>query len=162
MTMKYYLFGLLTILLFSQCNKEATTSPDCIILPIEEVSPVLEDCRNSLLSEATEIAENLVGKWKLVGYGCGFCAPHTPPEAHLVLTETKGLLTYKDAFDGDTLLTFDWRLEQIMNTLEENATYRFKTEPSHYVLNMDIFCAEFMFFDERPFDGSLFLYQKQE
>ena len=47
------------------------------------------------------------------------------------------------------------------NTLEEKATYRFKTEPFHYALNMDIFCEEFMFFDERPFDGSLFLYQKQ-
>lgn len=159
MTFKYYLLGFITILFLSQCNKEATTT-DCI-LSQEATVAALENCRDNILPEASEIAANLVGDWKLVGYGCGFCGPHTPPEATLRLTETSGILAYRDDFDGDTLLAFDWRLEQITNTLEEKATYRFKTEPNHYALNMDIFCSEFIFFDERPFDGQLMLYQKQ-
>lgn len=159
MTTKHYLISLITILLLSQCNKDLT-SPECI-LSQEDAFTALENCRADVIPEASNIADNLIGEWKLVGYGCGFCGPHTPPEAYIALTETKGILTFKDDFDGDTLLTFDWRLEQITNTLEEKATYRFKTEPSHYALNMDIFCDAFMFFDERPFDGSLFLYQKQ-
>ena len=157
---KYHsLIFLLISLFFCQCNKEASTT-DCI-LSQEATFAALNSCRDNILPEASEIAANLVGDWKLVGYGCGFCVPHDPPEATLTLTETRGLLAYRDDFDGDTLLAFDWRLEQITNTLEEKATYRFKTEPNHYALNMDIFCNEFMFFDERPFDGQLMLYQKQ-
>jgi len=159
MRVKYYLIGFITILLFSHCEKDLT-SPECI-LPLEEMVKAMNECRDGVIPEASNISNNLVGEWKLVGYGCGFCVPHTPPEAYMILNETKGILMLKDDFDGDTLVTFNWRLEQITNTLEEKATYRFKTEPFHYALNMDIFCEEFMFFDERPFDGSLFLYQKQ-
>jgi len=159
MTIKQYLLGLATILLFSQCEKKLT-SPECI-LSSEDTFAALQDCRNDVIPEKADIAQNLVGDWKLVGYGCGFCGPHTPPEAYLIITETKGIMTFEDQFDGDTLLNFEWYLEEITNTIEEKATYRFKTEPSHYALNMDIFCDEFMFFDERPFDGSLYLYQKQ-
>lgn len=159
MTIKHYLLGLATILLLSQCEKKIT-SPECI-LSSEDTFAALEGCRNDVISEIAAISKNLVGDWKLVGYGCGFCGEHTPPEAYIVLTDTKGILTFDDAFDGDTVLTFEWYLEEITSTLEEKATYRFKTAPSHYALNMDIFCEEFMFFDERPFDGNLMLYQKQ-
>jgi len=76
------------------------------------------------------------------------------------LTANQGTLIFNDEFEGAVVLDFEWRLDEIVNSLEDKATYRFKTEPAHYALNMDIFCSEFMFFDERPFDGQLMLYQK--
>lgn len=151
---------LLVLFFFCQCNEGENIEINCI-LPIEEVIPLMEDCRDNLIADEEAIAKNLMGTWKLVGYGCGFCGPHTqPPTAIIQLTTNKGTLVYNDEYGGDVMLDFDWRLDTIVNSLEEKATYRFKTEPAHHALNMDIFCSEFMFFDERPFDGQLMLYQK--
>ncbi len=159
MTIKHYLFSCFTILLLSQCTKELT-SVDCL-LSLEETMPILEDCLNNSNLDTLAIKENLIGDWKLVGYGCGFCQPHTPPEAFLQINQNKGVLIFKDEALGDKVLTFDWWLEQRINNIDGNAFYTFKTEPFDHALQMNVFCSEFMFFDHRPSDGLLMLYQKQ-
>ena len=159
MTIKHYLFSCVTILFLNQCTKELT-SIECI-LPVEETISIIEDCRNNAIIDSSEIAKNLIGDWKLVGYDCGLCVPHTPPEAFIQINETKGLLIYKDEIYGDTILAFDWWLEPRINNIDGNRFYIFKTEPFDHALTLGIFCSEFMFFDNTGVDGLLMLYQKQ-
>jgi len=143
----------LAIFLLYQCDKDDT-------IPSEKAQAIRETCRTEALTDSLTIAQNLVGDWKLVGYGCGHCVPHEAPKVELNLTENTGILELSNAGVDDTLHAFEWTLERY-NIGTESVGFRFKASPSHYALHMDFFCQQYMFFDDTPLDGQFMLFQKR-
>ena len=144
---------LMAIFLFASCDKDD-------LLPFEKAAEIRENCRAEAYSDSLQIAENLVGNWELVGYGCGFCIPHDPPMAELTLGKNTGVLELTNYGEADTLHTFQWELERY-NIGTESVGFRFRATPSQFTLHMRNFCKDYMFFDDSPVDGLFMLYEKQ-
>ncbi len=144
---------LMSIFLFSNCTKEENIFQGD--LSDEETFAIFEECRDNndnQLSTQKEISENLIGEWRLVSNACGFCVPlKKAPNATLTFDQNSGVLDLEYGGVDDTLLTFDW-------VLEDN---RLVTTPSHFALPINTFCEEYILFDGRANDGLMMIYQKQ-
>ena len=143
------LIYLMLIFLFSNCTKEDSIFQGS--LSDEETLTVLKECSKNQLKSKDEITKNLIGEWKLVAYGCGFCVPIEEPKATLKMDESTGILDLEYGGIDDTLMTFDWILEDT----------KFITTPSHFALQIKTFCEDYMLFDNRASDGIMMIYQKQ-
>ncbi len=148
----------LTILCFTACNDEKLKLEDDISTS-EKEADIMNDCIDNALSSIDEIAINVVGEWCLVGYACGFCAPHDPPVATVTFTGTTGLLSYEDDWET-TRLDFSWKI-QVDTTSQGDAYYYMETKPFHNALNLSNFCEDYMFYNRTFADGTMFIYQKQ-
>ena len=147
----HYLIFILSTLL--ACGKND-------ILPPEDEREIIQSCQQNALDSEEEIAQNLIGKWKQIGYGCGFCAPHEEPKSSIEFSEESGILTIEDDFEGKQIISFTWKIIEGTN-LFGDSTFQLSTKPSHYALNMDIFCDQYMAFDHTPVDGQMFLFNKK-
>jgi hypothetical protein len=154
MTVKSYIFYPFLLLLLWQCADKDDT------IPSEQAQELRTTCQTNAYEDSLQIAKNLVGDWKLVGYGCGFCAPHEAPKVTLTLTPNTGILDLSNAGVDDTLHTFEWNLARF-NIDTQSVRFRFNATPHHYALSMNHFCEEYMFFDNMPLDGQFMLFQKQ-
>ena len=127
---------------------------------IEFYTTNLEDCQQAAYTEVDQIEKNLIGEWQLIGFGCGECVPSSVrPEATLVFTENKGTLDLKYG-EEDTLLEFSWSIE-LFNAGTEDIGFRLKTEPAHFALDMDVYCENYMYFNDTIIDGLFLFYEKQ-
>lgn len=146
-------FCLFLFLTFSNCQKDDSLFQ--VQLSDEEVFAIFEECRDNpdnRLGTKDEISENLIGEWKLVAHGCGFCVPiKKAPKATLTFDKHSGVLDLEYGGIDDTLMTFDWVIEDA----------RLVTAPSHFALPISAFCDEYMLFDRRANDGIMMIYQKQ-
>ncbi len=169
--MKYLLF-LIGLLCFIQCKKKDNIAEETAIfnncktadgakfISIEAMFPTITECLEAGIIDSKEIGTNLIGEWELIAYGCGNCVgADRTDKITLTLEANKGILAICD--DIDSYFEFDWKLEAHNNRFDPQSAFIFRTEPSHAYLKMDIFCSEFMFFNNRPYDGYTMLYQKQ-
>lgn len=147
------LIFLFFLFVFSNCKKESSLFQGP--LSDEEIFAIFENCRDNpdnQLSTDKAIAENLEGEWKLVAHGCGFCVPlKKAPKATLTLDKNSGVLDLEYGGIDDTLMTFDWVIEDA----------RLVTTPSHFALAISTFCEDYILFDGRAYDGIMMIYQKQ-
>lgn len=139
------------------CKKDQDDGDGLFISPTERA--ILDNCIEQQQFQLKEdIETNLIGTWKLVGYGCGFCAPHQPPSAHLTFTEQQGTLVYQSG-QQDTTIVFQWSVEPTQGFSSQ--PYTLQTDPLHFALHLDHFCPNYIFFDHTAFDGQMFLYRKE-
>ena len=125
----------------------------------EAEAEILKDCLTSTpFVDTTELRNNLLGYWQLVGYACGFCpADSEAPEASITFSQNTGVLRYELEEESVTL-DFNWSLSFIDGTF--GRPFFLETEPTHPALNIKVFCEEFIYFNDTAFDGPMFLYQK--
>ena len=148
--MRYFAFLLLVM---TSCSKME-------ILSIEDQMAAIEECRNSRIESVSGIKSNLVGNWELVGYRCGFCANQdNAPVSTINFSEQSGEIYYSDSYI-DTTFRFDWSIEDGTTILGEK-THVLVTDPQFYVLRFELFCEEFISFDQTPLDGPMFLFEKK-
>ncbi|MEO0337644.1 MAG: hypothetical protein AAF242_00375 [Bacteroidota bacterium] len=155
-------FGKLLALVFilsvlSTCNDDQLKLGDDITTSTEE-REIMDDCQDNTLNSVDEISNNLAGEWCLIGYACGFCAPHDPPSATITFTGPTGVLTYEDDWETTTL-DFTWGIRP--DTTSQGIQYSLETEPFHNALNLTNFCEDYMFYNRTFQDGTMFIYQKQ-
>lgn len=148
------IFGSLTSSLFS-CKKDALT-PSALLSAEEK--ELLRNCRQNGLDNAQAITENLVGKWTLVGYACGFCAPDPKyvPSAEIVFTEGEGFFQLSSTVDNRAF-SFSWELVEDV----DNQTFRLETTPYDHALAFTDFCAEYILLDQRANDGVMYIFAKE-
>lgn len=149
--MKRLVFILIMIVCYG-CTKEELTSI--------EIMDIAQDCRDNAFNEVNEIEANLQGKWKLVGYKCGFCVTNdNDPESKITFDGNTGVIDYKD-LTIDTTINFTYIIEE-GETILGVETYQLKSDPNFFPLQFDLFCKDYISYDYTPLDGPMFLFQKE-
>jgi len=134
------------------CSKSLELDADISIT--SEEREVMDDCNMNQLDSEEAILDNLIGDWELVGYGCGFCMPHTPPQIDLKILSQQIIITLNES-DSTSIETVAYNLESSQNG------FRLVTDPSNSALRMEVFCDDYMYFDDTPVDGRMMLYRKK-
>jgi len=141
--------------LFS-CSDKSNLENDLFVS--EEERKIMNMCDSNSLDSVEEIKNNLIGTWEIMGYGCGFCAPHDAPFSHIEFSATSGKLIYERETE-ETELDFIWNV--VLTTSPGAPGLLLTTDPPHHSLVVDHFCADYMYFDHTSFDGAMYIYQKQ-
>ena len=125
----------------------------------ENERTLMDECRANAFTSKTEIENNLIGEWELIGYGDGWFPFTSQPCAYLTFTEQELKFEIENFF-LDTTFLLNWEIE----TLDTTGTfYRLKTsEPTKVGLFIGTFCESYMFGDATARDGHMHLYQKVE
>lgn len=145
---------LLVIILYISISCSCTKD-DIKKINLEEALPILMECNDNQLSNEGEIRQNLLGTWTTIAYGCGFCTPlEDDPEVTVTFKTSLGTAVV----DGEEI-EFSWTLSKEPDIYGESVL-TLKTEPVHWALQMTYFCREYMYFDDRPVEGIMLLYQK--
>lgn len=138
------------IIILTACNKD-----DDRRLTIEEAIPILQRCAQDTYTIEAKIASKLSGEWTLIAYGCGFCAPiENEPNIKLSFNSTSGTASV-----NNEIINFTWTIEKTTDIFGE-PSFGLITEPAHWALQMQYFCDDYMYFDQRPVDGIMLLYKK--
>ncbi|MEM6379476.1 MAG: hypothetical protein AAF705_14805 [Bacteroidota bacterium] len=120
---------------------------------------VLEDCQNESITTIKQIEENLIGKWELVGYACGNCIDGSAPSASIHFQPGGGEYQFDDGFESIDQ-GFTWRIEETRNLFGETIL-ALSTNPRLPGLAAEVFCRNYMTYNNTPVDGPLLIYAKQ-
>ena len=142
-------------LFLSSCSTEDGPADDLFIS--EEERALMDDCRENLFTTGEDIRSNLIGDWKIIGYGCGFCAPHNPPNMEITFEESSGEFEFVSENDQQQF-SFTWNIQ--LSTSPGTSGFLLSTTPDHFSLSFDNFCPDFMYFDHTSFDGLMILMKK--
>ncbi|MEZ4951351.1 MAG: hypothetical protein R2879_15090 [Saprospiraceae bacterium] len=168
--MKYLTVALICFALLFACKKSDTPQPflatNCPFVEnpdamqgavSTEESEIRTECSNNLLTSKSEITQNLIGEWKLVGYGAGWVPSTSMPCSEFTFTASNLVVNFHNSW-VDTTINYTWSVEEDQNT----GHFYLDTEPSLITgFQINNFCKEFMYFDYKPLDGDLQIYQKQ-
>jgi hypothetical protein len=143
---------------FLQSNCPFVENPDAMQGAVsQEEENIRTDCSNNLLSSKSEITQNLIGEWKLVGYGAGWIPSTSMPCSEFSFSPSNLVVHYHDSWI-DTTINYTWTVEEDQNS----GHFFLDTEPSLITgFQINNFCKDFMYFDYMPLDGNMHIYQKQ-
>lgn len=168
--MRIYFILSLIVLLFS-CNDDdiPEEKSDCQCsfvqkdenmdgLIDEQEKAIMLDCMTHAIKERTEIEDNLIGEWILIGHGEGWIPSISQPCGYLDIREDK--LTYRfENANIDTTVILNWELVQV--TQSNDTFFQLKTSPGFIEgLSIHEFCPNYMLEDATPLDGNMYLYEK--
>jgi len=117
---------------------------------------IMDDCKSNALTSISEIEQNLIGEWELVGHGEGWVPRVSQPCAYLTITSESLSLDFNNG-STDTLTTHTWEVKQGDSG---DLTFFLKASESNFALFINQFCEEYMYGDATPVDGNMHLYQK--
>jgi hypothetical protein len=124
----------------------------------EEERALLEYCYCNSEFSIDEINKNLIGEWSLVGYACGFCAPHDAPQARITFETASGVLFSNEGTEQEEIVQFDYEVKELFNNILR--LMQMQTEPYRHELAFNYFCGEYIAFDGRAVDNIMMIYQK--
>ncbi|PHN01626.1 hypothetical protein CRP01_36005 [Flavilitoribacter nigricans DSM 23189 = NBRC 102662] len=164
---------LLLVVLLMSCRKETVSGPEkiyeCVFtqndasmegLIDETERSLMEACLENRLTTKTEVENNLIGEWELVGHGEGWIPSYSQPCAYLNIEAGSLSFQFTNAF-RDTLATYAWEVMEV-NSGGSNY-YWLKTTPDETgYLGFTTFCSDNIFLDATPSDGNMYLYRRME
>ncbi len=136
-----------------ECNFE--NDPETLegIIDNEE-QEIMATCLENRLTTKEEIETNLIGTWKIIGYGGGWFPNGSTPCGNLEITTNEMTLKFTNEFI-DTMIVHSW------NVIErQNGQFYLETNPEFRSLLLSNFCAQYMFYNHTPFDGDMYIYEK--
>ncbi len=134
-----------------ECNFENDPEVTEGIIDNEE-QEIMATCLENQLTTKEEIETNLIGTWKIVGYGAGWIP--IPPCGTLEITTNELTLEYVNQFI-DTMTEHSW------NVIESHdGQFYLETNPGFQSLLLGNFCAQYMFYNLTPIDGDMYIYEK--
>ena len=173
--MKVFLNAMLytaLIFCFISCDKNKVDSSDkenlgdCSFVQVDEdmdgliddnEREIMNDCKANAFTSISEIKENLIGEWQLIGHGEGWVSKVSQPCAYLTISEEAIQLEYEDAY-MDTVSMHTWEIEEVsINTIDY---FRLKVENPAFALGISQFCEDYIYGDATDADGNMYLYQK--
>lgn len=159
-----FVFGLFIL---TSCNEDAATiiedyncefiqNDDDMDGQIDDVEQALmQECSDNKYTSKDDIEDNLVGEWKLIGHGQGWSYTPSQPCAYLVITEDELTFKFENA-QIDTMTIHTWEIiENSNNSFHLNLTPFAEIE-----LAIDVFSEDYMYFNDTPLDGNMYLYEK--
>ena len=121
---------------------------------------IMEQCANNALLTKSEIEDNLIGEWELIGHGEGWVSKISQPCGHLTITADDLTLEFENAF-VDTVTMHSWEIEEL--NWGTSSFYSLKASPDNAPgLSISQFCSTYMYGDGTPRDGNMYLYEKVE
>ncbi len=155
-----------TFLLIS-CDKNDDTSTDnydCTFVQNDEAKDglidenekqIMLDCIDSAIESKTQLEENIIGAWELVGFGHGWIGSISQP-CSLLEFEEDGTLTlqYTNQYI-DTTTMHTWEI--VSNP--DRFTLQITPQPVEYIF-ISYVCPNYMFGNGTFSDGNMHLYEK--
>ena len=123
-------------------------------------SKIMTECLENALSSKTDIENNLLGKWTLVGYSQTVFQDRPHPEINLEFNDSTVVLKN---ITNNILDTLDWEVEEIIHGGEPSL--RFKTDGNYTELGIQVFCDNHMYLELLAINrtiGYVFIYEKIE
>ena len=117
---------------------------------------IMEDCYDNRYFSKSEIEENIIGEWELIGHGEGWDPSMSQPCGYLTVTEEEIVLQYEDS-NSDTTTIHTW---EIVSAPSGIFTLIADPLPALSPLKIYVFCEEYMYGDATPGDGNMYLFQK--
>ena len=157
---------LLSFITFLSCDDNLSID-DCDFEQIDENQDgkiddnersLMNACKLTGFESKSEIEENLIGDWILVGHGEGWSYKPSQPCASISFSDDELVYNISNA-NLDSQTTHTWEIELIEWFGGEY--FQLKTEPTGPVsLAINNFCEEYMYLDHTPTDGNMYLYMK--
>lgn len=138
------------------CVFDSTDKSDNGVIDDEERA-IMNDCRNQSLFSKNDIEENLIGAWELIGHGEGWFVSVPEPCGYLMISEDELRLEFTSAY-RDTVSFHEWMIEEVINGSGSN--FHLRVEPVAHEVAMTVFCESFMYVNNTPVDGNMYLYEK--
>ncbi len=133
-------------------------------LDVGDVDDVKDECYEDRYFERGDILDEIVGCWELIYIDCGFCIPFGDVEAGVDLNDDgTGRLEYFERLESGNIeenVDFTWNIVESTDIFG-STTWLLYTEPSHFVLQQEVFCSQYMFFDNTPVDGVQVIFERE-
>ena len=158
------LLFLLTVLM--SCNEDDINRHDCVFgqndesLDAAEENAIMKECYESRLTSKSDIENNLIGKWELIGHGESWGNSNPKPCSYITIINNKLLLFQFKNERMDTATIHSWEVRE--RGVSGHSFYLFITPAPPYSIYPKIFCNSYMYEDDRPVDGYMHLYKKVE
>ena len=146
---------------------EIESNGDCVFEQIDENNDgliddtersVMNDCTENNFTSISEIKNNIIGEWELVGYGHGWVPYPSQPCAHITVKEEELIFEFTNQ-SKDTITTYEWEIEEVF--WSGGQYFRLNTLPEYVDgLYITYFCEKYMYGDGTPSDGNMYLYEK--
>lgn len=167
----YFTFLLLQILIISvSCNNDDNLNANgggCVFEQNDEnMDGLLDEFEESIIditranafTSKTEIENNLIGEWELIGHVEGWTPKISQPCAYITITTDELLFEYQNAH-RDTVTNHPWEIEEF-NT-PSTQIFSLKVVPERVEgLNINEFSPNYMFGNLNVIDGNIYIYQK--
>ena len=149
---------LISFLAFSiSCGKE-DINQDGLIDKME--STIMNECFENSLTSKTDIENNLIGKWNLIGYGQTLFQDNPQPNITLNLNDSIIVFENQTANIVDTL---QWEIEEISTGNKQS--FLLKTEGNYIELGIQVFCKNYMYLQTLALNSTIgytYIYEKIE
>lgn len=162
-----YIAIILGICICSSCDDDTHTDPDvpdCVFVQSEDnmdglidetENAIMMNCFDNKLLNRAEIKSNLIGEWKIVGHATGLIMTGSQPCGQVFFTELGYTFDFVTATETK-LTSGTW---DIIENESENLLLKI-SDPNSYPLGATIFCEDYMYFNEIPVDGDVYIYEK--
>ena len=169
--LNFTLILVVALTLFMSCDKEDTFvdpgSHSCVFEQNDEdmdglidatERSIMDQCSENAFTSKSEIEDNLIGEWELIGHGEGWIPTKSQPCAYVTITADELTFEYESA-GTDTTTMHSWEIEEVNGS--GGTFFRLNTFPE-YVEGLLItqFCLTYMYGNAMPSDGNMYLYQK--
>jgi len=139
--------------LFANCPFSENNNSDGFI--DNDEYEIMQFCLSNRIKTIEELASSIIGEWELVGHGEGWFPSVSQPCGNIVFSDTNLIVEFKDEF-LDTMTTHSWTIiDGEYPSLE-------LTPPNYYGSGLDNISNEYMFSDDTPLDGNMYMYQKKK
>jgi len=138
-----------------ECEYVEVTNPVGGFIDSIEMEIML-NCYEDRILDVNLVKENLIGTWKLVGYGAGWFPSVQHPCSILEISTDEVIHNFRNN-TIDTTMTHSWDI------IDNNSgLLRFEAEPDLlHSIGINIFCDKYMYGNFTPSDGDMHLYEKQ-
>lgn len=121
---------------------------------------IMNECRESKITSKSELEDNLIGTWDIIGFGHGWVWSVSQPCSSISITEDN--LTFKFSNDFlDTTIISGWEVTEV-STSSGEIVAEFSIEEGLPWFFINTVCSQYMFGDATPSDGNMHLYEKVE
>jgi len=117
---------------------------------------ILKECRENGFSAQHDLELNLIGEWELIGHATPWFPIISKPCGYIKISEREMTFEFNNG-ETDILSTHPYEIEKVNWKNEES--FILKLHPEHYFV-VNQFCENYMYIDNTPFDGAMFLYKK--
>ena len=119
---------------------------------------IMLECHENRFTTKSEVEENLIGEWEIIGHGAGWSINEPQPSGFLTITEDELFFEFK-INTTEFIDTAQWEIVDTVHLGED--VFLLETTPElHKASSMVIFCENYMYRNDVPFDGHMYLYEK--
>lgn len=162
---------ILVMIILMSCEKNEDNgiveSYDCVFVQndddmdglIDDTERMLmNECKQNSLLSKSDIESNLIGEWELTGYGGGSIPSISKPCGYIIISEDELTFEFRNGFT-DTRSIHLWEIEEVNSSGEQY--FRLNVQSEHIEgLFINQFCEKYMYVDDTPLDGNMYLYSK--